>query len=79
MATKSTLSERMAKALEHTGRTAREVSLAAGLSHATVSEVIRGETRSLQAETCFKLARVLGVRAEWLAIGEGTPGWPESL
>ena len=68
----------MAMALEHSGRTAREVSIAAGYSHALVSEITLGKIRELHATTALRLARVLGVRVEWLVEGEGRPGWPES-
>lgn len=51
----------------------RSVSLAAGLSDSALHKFLTGATDSLTLKTVDKLAEALGVDAQWLAYGEGSP------
>jgi phage repressor protein C with HTH and peptisase S24 domain len=48
-------------ALEKTGRNAREVSLAAGLSDSAIKNILQGKSKSPRLETVHALEKVLGV------------------
>lgn len=66
-----TLGARLKHAREARKRGSAELSIAIGASHGLVSEVERGRSKSLQAETAIVLARALDVPVEWLVLGEG--------
>lgn len=66
-----TLAERMRAAREARGLGSSQLALSVGGSHSLVSEVERGKSKSLQADTAIKLARALSVPVEWLVLGEG--------
>jgi transcriptional regulator with XRE-family HTH domain len=60
--------ERLKTAREHAGLTQKELADAVGLKQSGIAEaerVSQGTTKTVQ------IAKVLGVRAEWLADGEG--------
>jgi transcriptional regulator with XRE-family HTH domain len=74
----STLASRLKRARELRGIGVADLGVRVGMSRGFVSEVERGNTRKLMAETALKLARQLGVRVEWLVLGEGPMLPPES-
>ena len=53
--------------------TVRSVSLAAGLSDSMLHKFLSGGTDSITLKTVDKIAEALGVDAQWLAYGEGSP------
>ena len=55
------LAERLKYLLRRHGRSAREVSLSAGLSESAIKNVLQGKARSPRMETLEKIARTLGV------------------
>lgn len=56
-------------ALERAGRSAREVSLAAGLSESAIKNVLQGKARSPRLETLKAIADELGTTVEALSEG----------
>ena len=66
-----TLAQRIAWAREKRGVTAADLSVSAGLSHSLVSRIERGDAKSLDAHTAFRLADELGVDIRWLVLGFG--------
>lgn len=66
-----TLAERISQAIEAKGITQAALAKAAGVKPSSVSDWIKGETKSLKALPLVRAAHVLGVSALWLATGEG--------
>ncbi len=62
------------------GLSLRALSLAAGLSHSTLGNLVRDEAdgtgRQMDAETARSLAEFAGVSIEWLLTGESAPTKP---
>jgi transcriptional regulator with XRE-family HTH domain len=50
-----------------------DIAREAGISRAAVSKWFSGETKRLDIEPLFKIARFLRVDAEWLGTGHGKP------
>ena len=61
---------RLAHRLEERGMTQLALAKAAGVSHATISNYLRGARTSPRAEEVLAMARVLEVTMEWL-LGAG--------
>lgn len=66
-----TLAERITQAIEAKGITQAALAKAAGVKPSSVSDWIKGETKSLKALPLVRAAHALGVSALWLATGEG--------
>lgn len=64
------LGDRLAEARDRAGLTLRELGQRAGVSWSTISAIEKGK-QSATVETAERLAAALGVRASWLAFGEG--------
>lgn len=64
----STFATRLARAAGD--RSYQDIAISAGLPIAKIGRVARGDTRLL-VEDCEQIALVLGVRAAWLAYGDG--------
>lgn len=67
------LAERVKQAIEHAGLNQADVARATGKSSAAANQWVKGETKSLKAETALKLARACGVTVEWLVLGPPHP------
>lgn len=65
------LGERLFEARDRAGLTLRELGQRAGVSWSTISAIEKGK-QSATVETSERLAVALGVRASWLAFGEGS-------
>lgn len=61
--------ERIAKAIKASGKQKQQIANECGVSGASVSQWISGESKSMKPENLFALAKATGFRAEWLAIG----------
>ncbi len=64
------LGDRLSDARDRAGLTLRELGQRAGVSWSTISAIEKGN-QSATVETAERLAVALGVRASWLAFGEG--------
>lgn len=71
MATMSEISDRISKAREVRGLSARGLSLAAGLSDGVVAQIERGDIKSPRGDALVSLAKALDVDVGWLLTGEG--------
>lgn len=69
----SDLIQRLNLAMTGTGKSARAISLLAGMSQDAVRGILRHPEASPTLETVQKLARALGCSEEWLAFGVGDP------
>lgn len=67
--------ERIAKAIAASGKQKQQIANECGVSNASVSQWINGESKSLRPENLYALAKATGFSAQWIAIGEG----PERL
>jgi len=65
-----TLGARLRIARERKGWTQQQVGTAVGITRAAVARFEGGAAMPM-VQTCAELARVLDVRAGWLAFGEG--------
>lgn len=65
------MSERLQKALEHSGLSKSEVARRCGVSPASVTQWLNGDTKEPKADKIFKLAAAAGVSFEWLVTGKG--------
>lgn len=63
--------ERLKAAIARSGKSARAVSLAAGMSDSAVRGIERNPDASPTVDTLAKIARALDVAPEWLAFGVG--------
>lgn len=64
------LAKRLQWCVDHKGKSARALSVAAGLGETTVGKIIsRGSTR-VAPEDVFALARAAGVNGVWLLLGD---------
>lgn len=63
--------ERIARAIELSGKKKGEIASLCGVANSAVTQWITGESKSLRPENLYALAKATGFRAEWLAIGEG--------
>lgn len=64
------LKERLRKALRDAGLNQSELAVKVGISRASVSDWVTGETKTIEGANLTKAAAVLGVDAHWLATGE---------
>jgi len=69
----STYGERLAQALDLSGKDRQDLADDLSISVQAVSQVLLGKTKALTAENSVKAARFLGVDAYWLATGAGSP------
>lgn len=72
----STLAARTRHARKNAGLTQEDLARKLGLSQGTITHIESG--RNKETIHIIALAKLLGVRAEWLATGEGdmVDGWP---
>ncbi|KAB0509650.1 LexA family protein [Pseudomonas moorei] len=70
--------ERIARAIELSGKKKGEIAALCGVANSAVTQWISGESKSLRPENLYALAKATGYRAEWLAIGEGSERETES-
>lgn len=70
MGKQATLGDRLRVARESAGLGCNELERVAGLK-SCVSRIERGERMAPRYDTVTALAHALGIRAEWLATGEG--------
>ncbi|WP_171016290.1 LexA family transcriptional regulator [Pseudomonas sp. F(2018)] len=63
--------ERIARAIELSGKRKGEIAAACGVAPSSVTQWISGESKSLKPENLFALAKATGFAAQWLGIGEG--------
>ncbi|WP_315809432.1 helix-turn-helix transcriptional regulator [Pseudomonas sp. C9-3] len=63
--------ERIARAIQASGKSKSEVAKLCGVAPSAVTQWISGESKTLKAESVFALAKATGFRAEWLATGLG--------
>lgn len=63
--------ERIARAIQVSGKKKGEIASLCGVANSAVTQWITGESKSLRPENLYALAKATGFRAEWLAIGEG--------
>lgn len=68
---KSELKDRMAKAIQRSGKTKAELARHCGVTRPAVSKWCNGNSKSIDAALAVKAATFLGVSAEWLATGRG--------
>lgn len=76
----TTLHDRLEKTVAASGRSRRDISIAAGLAPGTLSDILNNRTRSPSVENVRALARELRVTASWLIEGTGDnrpPGFSE--
>ena len=71
--------DRLVHALAISAKSRLELSTAIGASTQAISQVINGNSKSLNAENTLRAARFLKVSAWWLATGEGSPMSIEAL
>ncbi len=65
-----TLSQRLAYAMSQTGKNNQtDLSKISGVSQSTISKILRGENKT--SKETGKLAKSLGVSADWLISGQG--------
>lgn len=65
------LANRLKSSREAVNMNQTELANAAGVSRNAISLIESGTTKAIKSAHLFRLARQLGVRAEWLANGEG--------
>ena len=63
--------ERIAKAIAASGKQKQQIATECGVSNASVSQWISGESKSMKPENLYALAEATGFNPKWLAIGEG--------
>ena len=63
--------ERLAKAIEASGKKKVQIARECGVSASAVTQWLSGESKSLKPESVYALAEATGFNAEWLAMGTG--------
>lgn len=63
--------ERLAKAIEASGVTQRQLATHLGISEAAVSQLVSGRSKQMAAENAARTARLCGVSTYWLSTGVG--------
>lgn len=66
------LKDRLAEALEKSGKTKIELARYCGVSHPSVSNWFNGRTRELSSTNALKASMFLGVNLTWLTTGKGS-------
>lgn len=69
--TTQTLAERVAKAIDASGKTPAGIAREIGVSPAAVYQWIQGGIKDLRNDNLFALADATGFAARWLGTGEG--------
>jgi transcriptional regulator with XRE-family HTH domain len=72
----ATLAQRLEWAFARANVTGAQVAAACGVTRASVSQWVRGQTENIKLPTFFAVARTVGVDPEWLATGKASP-FPE--
>lgn len=65
------LKDRLAAALERSGKTKMELARYCGVSHPSVTNWFNGRTKELTASNALRAASFLGVNSTWLTTGRG--------
>lgn len=63
--------ERIARAIQVSGKTKSEIAKLCDVAPSAVTQWINGDSKALKAESVFALAKATGFRAEWLTFGIG--------
>lgn len=63
--------ERIARAIELSGKRKGEIAIECGVTPSSVTQWISGESKSVKPENLFALAKATGFAAMWLAVGQG--------
>lgn len=66
------ITERIKQVVEESGLSKTEIARRCGVSRASVSQWVNGDTKSPTAEKIFLLAKATGVSAKWLTTGKGS-------
>lgn len=66
-----TLAERIAWAVEHSGKTLERLGEESGCSHAAISQWQTGKTKQIQSDLLLRFADATGVELRWLLTGAG--------
>lgn len=74
----TTYQHRLAQAMREARKSARDLAQALGISPQAVHRVVKGDSKSFNAENNVKAAQLLGVSASWLATGKREQGAPEN-
>lgn len=69
----SEFKDRLALALEKSGKTKMELARACGVSHPSVTSWLNGKTKDLAFSNALRAANFLGVGLQWLMTGKGAP------
>ena len=69
--------ERLAEAMEERGISAPQLAAVLGVKRQSIYELLSKDSKSMKPENLYRTADYLGVKARWLAIGEG-PKYPPS-
>lgn len=67
----NTLKERIVSRLDYLDMSRADLARAAGLSRASVSNIINGKTKTMSSETLFLIAGALKCNPGWLRDGKG--------
>jgi|SRR5690606_12699781 len=71
--------DRLQAAMDRRGASVHELADALGTTYQSVKKVLGGRSGAFNAVNNALAARFLGVRSDWLAIGDGSmvePAWP---
>lgn len=66
-----TLAERFKLAIEQSGKSQSELARFCGVKPPSVSDWVRGKTKTIEGEHLVRAAACLGVNPQWLATGRG--------
>jgi transcriptional regulator with XRE-family HTH domain len=74
--------ERLARAMKLSGITIHQLADDLEVTYQAIKKVLAGTSKALTAANTFRAARLMGIDAEWLATGLGSPrsarSWPIS-
>lgn len=65
--------DRIQWAIQRSGKAKKLIAKECGVTPASVSQWLSGETKALRPDSLFALAKATGVDPEWLGTGFGTP------
>lgn len=65
------LAERIKQVIEESGLSPAEISRRLGVSRAAVSGWSNGAVKNVRAKHVYALAKLTGIRAEWISLGTG--------
>lgn len=65
--------DRIQWAIQRSGKAKKTIATECGVTPASVSQWLSGETKALRPDSLFALAKATGVDPEWLGTGFGTP------